>query len=121
MPRPRRLVRLPLRMRILFDHNVPSGTAAALIGQEVTEAMQRGWDRISNGELLAKAEAAGFDVLLTADKKIRYQQNLQGRKIAVVVIGNPTWRILRQHLDRVARVVNSAVPGSYVEVEIPYE
>ena len=62
-------------MRVLFDHNVPSGVASALVGHEVTEAIQRGWDRISNGELLAKAEAVDFQVLLTADKRIRYQQN----------------------------------------------
>ena len=106
-------------MRVLFDHNIPSGAARALVGHEVTEAIRRGWDRISNGELLANAEAAGFDVLLTADKRIRYQQNLKDRSIAVVVIGNPTWRILRQHLDRVAKAVNAAAPGSYTEVDIP--
>jgi hypothetical protein len=48
-------------MRVLFDHNIPSGTARALVGHEVTEAIQRGWERISNGELIANAEAAGFD------------------------------------------------------------
>jgi hypothetical protein len=57
-------------MRILFDHGTPSGIARSL---EVTEAIERGWDRISNGELLSKAEAAGFELLLTTDKKIRYQ------------------------------------------------
>jgi hypothetical protein len=57
-----------------------------LPGHEVTEAIERGWDRISNGELLTKAEAAGFELLLTTDKRIRYQQNLKDRKIAVVVL-----------------------------------
>ncbi len=75
-------------MRILFDHGTPSGIARSLIGHEVTEAIERGWDRISNGELLTMAEAAGFDLLLTTDKNIRYQQNLKGRKIAIVVLGN---------------------------------
>jgi hypothetical protein len=107
-------------MRVLFDHNIPTGTAKALVGHEVTEALQRGWDRISNGELLAKAEAAGFDALLTADKQIRYQQNLQGRKIAIIVVGNPTWRVLRKYLDRVTAAVNAATPGSYTEVDIPF-
>ena len=108
-------------MRVLFDHNVPSGVASALVGHEVTEAIQRGWDRISNGELLAKAEAADFQVLLTADKRIRYQQNLTGRKIAIVVLGNPTWRVVQLYLDRVASAVNEATPGSYAVVDIPFK
>jgi hypothetical protein len=108
-------------MRILFDHGTPAGIAKALAGHEVTEAMERGWDRISNGELLTKAEAEGFDLMLTTDKKIRYQQNLGGRKIAIVVLGNSAWRIVRQHLDRIAAAVNQATPSSYVEVEIPFK
>ena len=111
--------RLP--MRILFDHGTPSGIARSLAGHEVTEAMERGWDRISNGELLTTAEAAGFELLLTTDKNIRYQQNLKGRKIAIVVLGNSAWRIVRKHLDRVAATVSAATPGSYAEVEIPFK
>ena len=106
-------------MRILFDHGTPSGIAASLSGHDVTEAIERGWDRVSNGELLKQAEAAGFDVLLTTDKRIRYQQNLTGRKIAIVVLGNSTWRVVRLHLDRIAAVVAEATPGSYAEVNIP--
>ena len=101
-------------MRVLFDHNVPSGTARALRAHEVAEASQCGWDKLSNEDLLAKAEAAGFDVVLTADKNIRYQQNPKGRKIAVIVIGNPTWRVLRRNLDRITGAVNAAKPCSYL-------
>jgi hypothetical protein len=115
------LFRLFRLMRVLFDHNVPSGTAKALAKHEVVEALQLGWERLSNGELLARAEEAGFDVLLTADKRIRYQQNLKGRKIGIIVLGNPTWRILRRHLDWVTEAVNAATPGSYVEVDIPFQ
>ncbi|MDP9169811.1 MAG: hypothetical protein M3N54_04280 [Acidobacteriota bacterium] len=61
-------------MRILFDHGTPSGIARALSGHAVTEAMERRWDRISNGELLTKAEAEGFELMLTTDKKIRYSR-----------------------------------------------
>ena len=111
----------PLRlMRILFDHGTPAGIARALAGHEVTEAIERGWDKISNGDLLTKAEEAGFELLLTTDKRIRYQQNLKGRKIAIVVLGNSAWRIVRVHLDRIAAVVGEATPGSYAEVEIPF-
>lgn len=108
-------------MRILFDHGTPSGIAKALAGHEVTEAIERGWDRISNGELLKAAEAAGFDLLLTTDKRIRYQQNLTNRKIAILVLRNSTWRIVRLHLDRIALAANAATPGSYAEVDIPFQ
>ena len=108
-------------MRILFDHGTPSGIRRALAGHEVTEAIERGWDRISNGELLTQAEASGFDVLLTTDKNISYQQNLEGRRIAIVVLGNSAWRMVRTHLDRIAETINKATAGSYAEVEIPYK
>jgi hypothetical protein len=108
-------------MRILFDHGTPSGLAPLLAGHEVTEAIERGWERISNGELLTKAEAAGFELLITTDKNIRYQQNLDGRKIAIVVLGNSAWRMARRHVDRIVSAVNAATPGSYVQVEIPFK
>jgi hypothetical protein len=108
-------------MRILFDHGTPSGIAKALSGHEVTEAIDRGWEKLSNGELLAAAEEEGFDLLLTTDKNIRYQQNLTARRIAIVVLGNSTWRTVRLHLEWIASTVNQTAPGSYAEVDIPFE
>jgi hypothetical protein len=108
-------------MRIVFDHGTPIGIAKALSGHDVTEAINRGWEKVSNGELLAAAENEGFDLLLTTDKNIRYQQNLTARKIGIVVLGNSTWRIVRLYLDRIASVVNETAPGSYAEVDIPFE
>ena len=87
------------------------------MGHEVTEAIERHWDRISNGELLSAAETAGFELLLTTDKKIRYQQNLTGRKIAIV-LGNSAWRMVRLHLDRTAVAVNGATGQLSNEVDI---
>jgi len=74
-----------------------------------------------NGELIAAAEMAGFDLLLTTDKNMRYQQNLEGRKIAFVVLGNQQRPTLRRYVDRVVAAVNAATPGSYSEVEIPFQ
>jgi predicted nuclease of predicted toxin-antitoxin system len=108
-------------MRILFDHGTPSDIAKALSGHDIVEAIDRGWEQISNGELLAAAEEDGFDLLLTTDKNIRYQQNLTARKIGIVVLGNSTWRIVRLHLDRFRQIVNKTTPGNYVEIEIPFE
>lgn len=108
-------------MLILFDHGSPRSIARWLQGHTVVEAMARGWDRLSNGALLNAAEEAGFDLLLTTDKNIRYQQNLKGRRIAIVVLGSSQRPAVHRHIDRVIEAVNSAAPGSYVEVEIPLE
>jgi len=109
-------------MFILFDHGAPRGLARAFAGHTITTAKARGWDRLSNGALLKAAEAAGIDLLLTTDQRIRYQQNLKGRKIALAVLAGATkWSRVRLHLERIAAVVNAATPGSYTEVDIPFE
>jgi hypothetical protein len=76
-------------MRVLFDQATPVPIRPYLEGHDVRTAAQQGWDSLKNGELLSAAEAAGFDVILTTDKNMRYQQNLAGRTIAVVVVGQP--------------------------------
>jgi predicted glycosyltransferase len=72
-------------------------------------------------DLIAAAEDAGFEVWLTTDKNMRYQQNLKDRKIAFVVIGNQQWPTLRRHIEMVVLAVNAATPGSYTEVDIPFQ
>lgn len=106
-------------MHILFDQGVPRGLIASLQNHDVTEARQRKWEQISNGALLKLAEEAGFDLLLTTDKNMRYQQNLSGRKIALVVLGNSPWPVVRLHIAEIIAAVNGATPGSFSEVEIP--
>lgn len=109
-------------MLVLFDHGTPKGLIRALSGHTVHTAQAKRWDTHSNGALLTAAEEAGFDVLLTTDRRIRYQQNLRVRRIAVVVLtGSTKWSRVRQHTDRIAAVVAAAVPGSYSEIEIPFE
>jgi len=107
-------------MLVLFDHSTPAPLSSCLAGHIVTKAKDRGWDKLTNGDLLAEAERAGFDVLLTADNNMRYQQNLAGRRLALVVLSTPQWPRVRLHLDMIATAVNAATPGSYIEVEIPF-
>ena len=108
-------------MLIIFDQATPVPIRPYLQGHTVRTAAQQGWDKLSNGDLLTAAEEAGFDMLLTTDKNMRYQQNLAGRKIAVVVLGQQQWPQLRAHIQRVIEAVNAATPGSYAEVEIPFK
>ncbi|HET6933154.1 MAG TPA: hypothetical protein VFI45_22705 [Candidatus Acidoferrum sp.] len=106
-------------MLVLFDQGTPVPLRPFLKGHVVQTAAQRGWDELQNGDLLRAAEEAGFELFLTPDKNIRYQQNLSIRTIAIIVLGNPQWPALRQHVGRVVSAVNAAKPGTYFEVEIP--
>jgi hypothetical protein len=109
-------------MRILFDHGAPRGLARQLLGHRVTIAKSMGWARLSNGNLLSAAERAGFDLLLTTDQGIRYQQNLSARKISLLVLtGSIKWTQVRLYVERVAVALSEVAPGSYAEVFIPFE
>ena len=108
-------------MRILFDQATPVPIKTYLELHSVYTAAQQGWDRLRNGDLLTVAESAGFDLLLTTDKNMRYQQNLTGRTIAIVVLGNQQLPELRAYIQLVVEAVNAATPGSYVEIEIPFK
>ena len=106
-------------MLVLFDNGTPRTLARYLIQQHtVTEARARGWEELENGELLNKAEAAGFGVLVTTDRNIRYQQNLAGRKIALVVLGKGRWTLIKPHVAEIVAAINGARHGSYVEIQI---
>ena len=95
-------------MRILLDHGAPYGLARYLEGHTVSTAHKCGWDRLTNGDLLRAAEQAGFDLLLTNDKNLRYQQNLSSRRIALIVLGNSSWLIVRKHLTEIVIAVGQA-------------
>lgn len=105
-------------MRVLFDNGTPRGVATALAGHSVEEARSRGWDTLKNGDLLEAAERAGFEVFVTTDRNLRYQQNLVGRRIAIVVLSKSRWMLVKAHLETIAVAIAGASPGSFVEVEI---
>jgi hypothetical protein len=91
-------------MLILFDNGTPRTLARYLIDRHaVTEARARGWEELDNGELLTEAEAAGFEVLVTTDKKLPYEQNLADRKIAIGVLGKGRWSIVKPHVQRLSQ------------------
>src|SRR5260370_10090937 len=85
----------------------------------VKTAREQGWSTLLNGELLREAEEAGFDLLLTTDKNLVYQQNLSNRKIGVVALGKNRWSLIQPMLQQIATAVNSAKPGSYILIDIP--
>lgn len=108
-------------MRILFDNGVPRGLARFLTGHSVDEARSRGWEELANGELIEVAESAGFELIVTTDKNIRYQQNLKTRKIALVVLGNSQWPMVRLVVEKIVAAVTAAETGGYLEVDVPFK
>ena len=88
--------------------------------QEVLTVVEMQWpDQLENGELLRVAEDAGFDVLVTSDQNIRYQQDLTGRKLALVVLGSNIWPVVRDHGAEIAARVDATRPGSFGFIEMP--
>ena len=82
-------------------------------------AYERGWSTLKNGELLANAAAQGFQVFVTTDANLKYQQNLAFRSIAIVVLGTTSWPRIRAAAEVVIAAVNTATTGTYAEVAIP--
>jgi hypothetical protein len=107
-------------LRILFDKNVPVGLRRFLSGHEVRTFVEMQWHpQLENGELLKVGEAAGFEVMVTSDQNIKYQQNLTGRKLAMVVLGSNIWPIVCNHGATIKAKVDEATPGSYDFIEMP--
>jgi hypothetical protein len=111
-------------MLILFDHGTPTGISRALQGHTVKEAREQGWVggwvTLSNGDLLKAAEEAGFAVLLTTDTNLpQQQQNLKGRKLAIVILSKNRWSLVRPMMQQIANAVNAARPGTSTLVDIP--
>ncbi len=105
-------------MKILFDANTPAPLARFLRGHEVVRADELGWQGLENGILLDAAERAGFDLLLTCDQNVRHQQNLTGRKLALVVLSSNHWPTLRGVAARIATVVDFVQTAQIVRVDV---
>jgi len=106
-------------MKILLDECVPVQVRNALVGHEVATAQKLGWGGISNGELLQRAEQNGFDLFIVADKNLRYQQNLTGRKLAILELWTNHRPTLEKHLDEIRTAAEGVKPGAYVVLENP--
>lgn len=105
--------------RVLLDENIPLGLCRRLDRFEAWHVSQLGWDGIDNGLLITAAEREGFQVLVTADRNLRYQQNLERRRVALVVLSTNHWDTIRRRVDVVRDAVARAGSGTYEEVELP--
>src|SRR5437868_11358505 len=103
-------------MRLLFDQGTPVPLRNHLSNHAVETAYEKGWSNLKNGELLTRAEADGFDALITTDQNLRYQQNLTGRKISVIVLLTTNWPRIKNHTALVVQAIDNLRPGSYEEI-----
>ena len=105
-------------VRVLLDENIPKALRKALGGFDVSTVQYMGWAGLKNGELLSAAEAAGFDVFVTGDKTVQFEQNMSRWQIAVVSLSAPHWPIIKNHVERIGLAIEGATPSSFTRVDV---
>ena len=105
--------------RILLDHCVPRPLRLHLPGFHIRTCHEEGWAALRNGELLLAAETAGFDVFITADQNLRYQQNLTVRQIAIIELPTNWLPLIPALVPAIQQALAVIAPGSYVEIPMP--
>lgn len=108
-------------MRVLFDQGTPAPLRNHLQDHHVSTAYELGWSNLKNGELLQQAEKFGFEVLVTTDQYLRYQQNLSNRTIAIVVLSTTSWPRIRSFIHRIVDALENSKPNSYIEISVPFD
>lgn len=106
-------------MRILFDQGTPVPLRRYLEGHAVATAYELGWSTVTNGELIRLAEQEGYELLITTDTNLRYQQNLQDRSIAILVLTTTSWPRIRRAAEAIQAAVEVTMSGDYRELLIP--
>ena len=104
-------------MKALFDECMPQPLRRFLKDFEISTAQEMGWGRVKNGELLQRAEGV-FDVFVTADQRLKYQQNLSGRQLAILVLSTNRWPKVKARTAEIIAAMQSLKPGDYVELTL---
>ena len=106
-------------MRVLFDQGTPVPLRALLTNHIVATVYELGWSRLENSELLRQAENAGYEIFVTTDQNLRYQQNIANRALAIAVLMATSWPRVERHAAQVVAQIDSLAAGGYVEIQIP--
>jgi predicted nuclease of predicted toxin-antitoxin system len=104
-------------VNILIDEGVPVQIRRGITGHSATTVQEAGWGSFTNGELLAKAEGS-FDVFITADKNLKYQQNLTGRTISILELSTNRRKIIENNFRQILEAVNQLDPGEFISLTI---
>src|SRR5262249_12257163 len=105
-------------MRVLFDHGTPLPLRRVLPGHSISTAYEMGWAQLDNGSLLAAAEMR-FDAFVTTDQNLPYQQNLSGRRLAILILPTTSWSLLEAHAAQVVAALDGIRPGELVQLRFP--
>ena len=105
-------------MKILLDQGTPRPLREHLYGHSVDTAAERGWSGLGNGDLIEEAEQEGYEVLITTDQNMRYQQNLIDKRLAVVVLLSTVWPYVQPRIEEIRTVLDEIRPGELREVPI---
>ncbi len=105
-------------MKVLFDQGTPVPLRTHFTSHDVSTAYELGWATLKNGELLAVAESNGFEVFVTTDTNLAYQQNLSNGKIAIVVLSTTSWPRIQKSVAAIVSAIDAASPNSYQTVSI---
>jgi hypothetical protein len=104
-------------VKILFDECMPQPLRPRLAEFEISTAQEMGWGRVKNGDLLKRAEGV-FDVFLTADQQLKYQQNLKGRRLAILVLSTNRWPQVKAKTPEIIAAIRSLQPGDYLKLDL---
>ena len=105
-------------MKILFDQGTPVPLRRHILGHSIDTAYERGWSNLHNGELLDRAEDDGYEILITTDQKMRYQQRIAGRRLTILVLLSTAWPRIQTRIDRIQEAIESAKPGEFKDIPI---
>lgn len=105
-------------MKILFDQGTPVPLRKLLPEHLVVTAYERGWQTLENGSLIAAAESDGFEVIITTDQNLKYQQDLSNRSISIVVLSSTSWPRIRENVTAIQKGLDRVLPSSFLEIKI---
>ena len=106
-------------VKIQFDHGTPAALRKHLGEHTVDRSAEKGWEILENGELIRRAEENGYDVIVTTDQNMRYQQNLAGRRLRIVVLMATAWPRVQHRIEEIRATIDEVQSGQVQEVPIP--
>jgi predicted nuclease of predicted toxin-antitoxin system len=105
-------------MKILFDQGTPVPLRDQLPGHLIDTVYERGWSQLNNGELLTVAEQSGYEVFLTTDQRLKYQQSLSNRMIAIIVLRSTSWPRIQHRVGEIQKAIDTITRGEYIEIDV---
>ncbi|MYD77626.1 MAG: hypothetical protein F4239_01520 [Gammaproteobacteria bacterium] len=105
-------------MKLLFDHGTPSPLRLHLTEHSVDRSAEKGWELLENGDLIQKAEEEGYEVIVTTDQSMQYQQNPADRRLAIVVLMSTAWPRVKNCIQEIRTAIEDVKPGQVIEVPI---